>query len=163
MRDAEFIVSLRTNNSLNKYISAVEDNVDLQKLWLSDYKMRESAGSEHYFIIESLAGESLGTVRLYDFRDKSFCWGSWVIKPGVSPSTSIESALAVYEFGFYELGFQRSHFEVNRDNLKVVKFHSGFGASVTSFDDVNYYFLFEKAEYEKTKLKYEKFFDRLRS
>jgi len=54
---------------------------------------------------------------------------------------SIESALAVYEFGFYELGFQRSHFEVNRDNLKVIKFHIGFGASVTSFDDVNYYFL----------------------
>ena len=79
------------------------------------------------------------------------------------PSTSIESALAVYELGFHELGFQRSHFEVNKQNIKVVKFHNGFGATVTSFDEINYYFSFEKFDYERVKIKYNKFFDRMRS
>ncbi|WP_086229929.1 hypothetical protein [Campylobacter devanensis] len=52
---------------------------------------------------------------------------------------------------FYELGFTQSHFDVRKNNLKVVTFHKKFGAIITSKDDENYYFNFALEYYVKTR------------
>lgn len=158
VEDSEFILSLRLDNSLNKYLPTVDNDIKKQNQWLASYKEREKNRAEFYFIITSSYDVPLGAVRLYDFKGDSFCWGSWIVHQDAPNYTAIESALSVYEFAFYQLGFQQSHFDVRKGNLKVVKFHRGFGAKEISSDIDNFYFNISRDDYEKTKNKYRKFF-----
>ncbi|WP_086296451.1 GNAT family N-acetyltransferase [Campylobacter devanensis] len=154
--DAKFIYDMR-QDSKSKYLSVVNSGVESQIEWIKEYKKREFKGSEYYFVIESKNNESLGLVRLYDFRGDSFCWGSWIIKDNAPSCCAIESVLCVYDFAFYELGFKQSHFDVRKDNIKVIAFHKRFGAIIVSEDDENYYFKFTLEDYIKTRKKYAKF------
>ena len=156
--DAVFILSLRTDESKNKYLSHVNSELASQKQWIIDYKLRELKNLEYYYIIMSKEVEQLGVVRLYDFREDSFCWGSWILKNDAPVYSAIESALYVYEIGFCQLGFERSHFDVRKENKKVVNFHNRFGASIVKEDGLNYYFTFSKSGYFETRRKYKKFF-----
>ena len=158
IQDAEFILSLRLDSNLNKYVNPTDNDISKQKHWQRKYEEREKSRTEFYFIITSLSNSALGTVRVYDIKGDSFCWGSWIIKPNAPAYTSIESALSIYEFAFYQLGFQRSHFDIRKENVRVIKFHEGFGARQTSSDADNYYYNFEKSDYEVTKNRYKKFF-----
>ncbi|MBO1256333.1 GNAT family N-acetyltransferase [Alteromonas sp. 5E99-2] len=156
--DAKFILSLRENTNLNKFISYVDSDIEKQTQWLSNYKNRERVRAEFYFIIKGMGNESLGTVRLYDFQTGSFCWGSWVVNPGSPRKAAIESALNVYEFAFYVLGFSQSHFDVRNENVKVIEFHKRMGAKVIKSNDLDTFFILKKEEYEATRDTYKKFF-----
>src|SRR5690606_35287320 len=134
----------------------INGGAENQRAWLEKYKDREREGLEHYFIIEDDSG-SLGTVRIYDFKDDSFCWGSWIMRPGAPAPAVIESAVLVYEFAFYTLGFNRSHFDVRVDNERVVAFHKPFGAKMTHSTELDPFFIYPKSEYEKIRPKYLKF------
>lgn len=155
--DAEFIYNIRQNQSKTKYLSKVSGTVEDQKNWILNYKQRENNRQEFYFMIASKQNEKLGLVRMYDFKDNSFCWGSWLIQESAPKNTAIESVLQIYEFGFYELGFERSHFEVQKGNDKVIAFHQKFGAIITNENETEYFFNFEKIDYEVTKEKYRRY------
>ena len=155
--DAEFIYSMRQNEIKTKYLSKINGTIEDQREWIKHYKQREKIKQEFYFIIESKDAEELGLVRLYDFKDNSFCWGSWLIKNDAPKSTAIESALQVYEFAFYTLGFQKSHFDVRKENKKVIAFHERFGAMITDEDNLDFFFNITKNTYEQTKQKYKRY------
>lgn len=155
--DAEFILSLRQDATRNRHLSSVDDDVDRQRAWLRDYKLREREGREYYFLILGEDDEPLGTVRLYDFQGDSFCWGSWILKQGAPAFAAIESALMVYEIAFGRLPFSRSHFDVRKANRKVVDFHLRFGARVVGEDALNYYFSYDRETYLATKARYGRF------
>ena len=157
IEDAEFIYNMRQNQNKTKYLSRVTGTVESQKEWIKNYKQREEEKKEFYFVIESKDKRKLGLVRMYDFQDNSFCWGSWLIKEDAPKSTAIESALQIYEFGFYSLGFEKSHFDVRKENDKVIAFHQRFGAKIIDEDELNYFFNFEKSDYEITKEKYKRY------
>lgn len=122
--DAAFILSLRTDPSKSRHLSATSNDLAKQAAWLEAYGRDDS---QVYFLIEDAADEAVGTVRLYDARGDSFCWGSWIIKDGTPGTYAIESALMVYHFA-RGLGFTRAHFEVRKDNASVWRFHERFGA-----------------------------------
>lgn len=124
INDAEFILSLRTDKKKGKFLSLTEADIEQQIKWLEAYS---KDSSQIYFIIKDLESNKVGTVRLYDQRDSSFCWGSWIIKDGSPSCYSIESALMVYIFA-KSLGFTESHFDVRKENISVWKFHERFGA-----------------------------------
>ncbi|WP_323590758.1 GNAT family N-acetyltransferase [Aliarcobacter butzleri] len=155
--DAEFIYNMRQNQNKTKYLSKVTGTVESQKEWIKNYKQREEEKKEFYFVIESKDKEKLGLVRMYDFQDESFCWGSWLIKEDAPKTTAIESALQIYEFGFYSLGFEKSHFDVRKGNDKVISFHQRFGAKIVDEDELDYFFNFEKSDYEIIKEKYKRY------
>lgn len=157
VEDAEFIYTMRQNQDRTKFLSKVIGTVETQKEWIKDYKQREEDKIEFYFVIESKNDEKLGLVRVYDFKNDSFCWGSWLIKEDAPKSTAIESALQIYEFGFYNLGFLKSHFDVRKENYKVIAFHQRFGAKIVDENDLDYFFNFEKSDYEVTKEKYRRY------
>jgi RimJ/RimL family protein N-acetyltransferase len=121
--DAAFIHALRTDSDKAQHLSAVSDRLQDQVDWLRRY-----AGDEDqaYFVIEDDGGP-VGTVRLYDARGDSFCWGSWIIRDGAPASHAFESALIVYRYAL-SLGFNASHFDVRRANQSVWRFHERFGA-----------------------------------
>ena len=157
IEDAEFIYNMRQNQNKTKYLSRVTGTVESQKEWIKNYKQREEEKKEFYFVIESKDKRKLGLVRMYDFQDNSFCWGSWLIKEDAPKTTAIESALQIYEFGFYSLGFEKSHFDVRKGNDKVIAFHQRFGAKIVDEDELDYFFNFEKSDYEIIKEKYKRY------
>lgn len=157
VEDAEFIYNMRQNENKTKYLSKVTGDVKSQKEWIKNYKQREENKKEFYFVIESKNEEKLGLVRMYDFKDDSFCWGSWLIKEDAPKTTAIESALQIYEFGFYTLGFKKSHFDVRKGNDKVIAFHRRFGAKIVDEDELDYFFNFQKSDYKIIKEKYKRY------
>ena len=157
IHDAEFIFSMRQNDFKTKYLSKVTGTIDSQKEWIQNYIQREKDSKEFYFVLESKKDEKLGLVRMYDFQDTSFCWGSWLIKENAPKTTAIESVLQIYEFGFYKLGFSKSHFEVKKGNDKVIDFHKRFGAEIINENEEEYFFNFEKKDYILIKKKYKRY------
>lgn len=156
--DAEFILSLRTDEIKSKHLSYVSNEIESQRQWLLAYKQRESLNQEYYFIISKDGFQDpLGTVRLYDFKENSFCWGSWIIVDSAPTYTGIESALTVYRIGFEILSFKNSHFDVRKSNKKVIAFHMRFGANIIREDEESFYFEINKKQYLKTEEKYARF------
>ena len=155
--DAKFIFSMRKDKRKTKHLSAIGGTVNSQREWIKDYIPRENKQKEFYFIIEAKNNEKLGLVRMYDFQEDSFCWGSWLIKDNAPKTTAIESALQIYEFGFNNLHFNQSHFDVRKDNIRVVAFHKRFGAKIVNKDQLDYFFNFSKKQYAIIKKKYARY------
>ena len=131
--DAAFILGLRTDADKSAHLSPVSGRLDDQRAWLDRYA---GGTGQAYFIIEDKQGTPLGTVRLYDARDTSFCWGSWILGAAAPAAAAIESALMVYAYAIDELGFATAHFQVHRANERVRAFHERFGAVRIAEDDV---------------------------
>jgi RimJ/RimL family protein N-acetyltransferase len=119
--DAAFILSLRLDEEKNKHLSATSPDVERQREWLAALP-----SDQIYFIIEADA-RPVGTVRLYDQRGSSFCWGSWILSNDAPKSSAVESTLMVYATGL-ALGFTAAHFEVRKENVKVWQYHERCGA-----------------------------------
>lgn len=155
--DADFILKLRLDPRLNRFISPSENNLSKQVAWIQNYKHREKNGTEYYFIIETKDLEPIGTVRIYDFQDKSFCWGSWILAVGAPATAAIESALLIYHIGFDIIGFTQSHFDVRIENERVCSFHEKFGAKKVRSDHLDNFYIFKRPDYETAKLRYGKY------
>lgn len=144
--DSGFIVRLRNHEALSRHISKSTSDTSEQRAWILDYKLREARGDEYYFIIET-DGLPIGTIRIYDMRGDSFCWGSWVILRGTAPVVSIVSAILIYDYAFDVLGFNQSHFDVRKENRSVNAFHRRMGAECVESDDLNHLYVLKRAAY----------------
>lgn len=151
INDAAFILMLRTSDKKSKYLHKTSNDLEKQVNYIQHYKTLDN---EWYFIIENKDGVALGTVRIYDIIGDSFCWGSWLIVDGVSPRVALESALLIYDYAFYELGFNKVHFDVRKENLKVQRFHESFGAIRVGETDQDVLYNYTKIDYEKVKGKF---------
>ena len=152
--DAAFILSLRTDSQKSRYLSSTDADLEKQKKWLHHYA---DQSDQAYFIIESLEGETLGTVRLYDAQEHSFCWGSWILKEGAPQTAAIESALMVYAYAINYLKFQSAHFDVRKGNESVWRFHERFGAQRVASNEDDYLYKLDGTAIAETRKKYAKF------
>lgn len=142
--DADLILNLRTDENLNRFLSTTKNNLKEQQEWIKKYKEDEAKGLQFYFIIERIDGTPCGTVRIYDINDDSFCWGSWILNQNKTRSAAIESAFLVYQFGFEKLKLTKSHFEVSKENNRVISFHEKMGAIKSSETAESYLFEISK-------------------
>jgi RimJ/RimL family protein N-acetyltransferase len=156
--DAEFLLGLRLDPLRNQNISATSSDLGAQFNWMRAYSARETAGQEAYFVIE-VDGQPQGSVRLYDYRpsDGSFCWGSWIIRPGASPSAAYQSAILVYDLAFGSLRFDRSHFDVRQANVSVWKFHEKMGARLVREDNLDRFYAYGAEDYRQVRARLQKF------
>ena len=140
--DADYLYSLRTNEGYSKYISKVSNGVEAQQKYIRQYEQdNESRRTSFYFIFENkITNMRCGTVRIYNFEHEIFEWGSWILDENKSRYAALETAILVYEFAFNALGFDKSEFEVNKENSGVVSYHKRTGAEVIGEDETNYYF-----------------------
>lgn len=151
--DAAFILELRTDSKKATHISKTSNDLKQQEAWLERY---EKDGEQVYFIIFNKQGERVGTVRLYDIKDDSFCWGSWVLKNGTPSSYAIESVLLVYHFAL-SLGFEKAHFDVRKGNQSIWKFHERFGAKKVEETTDDFIYNISLEAIEKSLEKYKKY------
>ena len=144
--DASFILKLRLDESYSKYISKVSDEVSAQENYIRQYLKSNICGRDSFYFIltNTSTGERCGTVRIYNFKDDTFEWGSWILDDNKTRYAAMETAVLIYEFAFNTLGFGKSEFEVDRNNEKVVSYHIKSGAKIIGEDDINYYFRVEK-------------------
>lgn len=152
--DAEFILALRTNTEKGRYLSFTPYDVERQRTWLMSYA---TSSNQAYFIIEAKNGEPLGTVRLYDPRGDSFCWGSWILKYGAPTHAAIESALMVYAYAIDHLGFRCAHFDVRKDNKNVWRFHERFGAKRVGESEADYFYSIDAQAIAASRQRYERY------
>ncbi len=151
--DAAFILSLRTDEIKARYLSAVSADLCAQQEWLEGYAASQD---QAYFIIV-YQDEPIGTVRLYDAQQDSFCWGSWILADGRPSHAAMESALMVYSYAIDDLGFQAAHFDVRKGNERVWKFHERFGAQRTAETDLDLFFTLDLQSIARSRKTYSKF------
>jgi RimJ/RimL family protein N-acetyltransferase len=151
--NAEFILGLRNDPVKNRYLSATPDDLEAQRNWLSRYA---DATDQVYFIIEH-AGQPIGTVRLYDARQDSFCWGSWILADGRPQHAAMESALMVYAYAMDHLGFRAAYFDVRKGNERVWRFHERFGARRVHETELDYLYELAHEDICASRGKYQKF------
>jgi len=150
--DAAFIYGLRKNPDYNKYLSAVDDGIEKQITWIRKYKEKEKAKQEYYYIIHRKDNDlPIGTVRLYDFipQESSFCWGSWILNENKTKYAALESAIMIYDFAFFELGYNRCHMDIRKGNKKVIEFHKKFGVRIINESEIDYFGHYFKEDYLK--------------
>jgi len=152
--DAEFIIKLRTDPEKNKHLSVTTSDVDKQKSFITNYLRSET---DYYFIISDWDRRPLGTIRIYDIHDDSFCWGSWILSKDAPAKAAIESALLIYDFAFFSLHYTKSHFDVRKENQRVVDFHKRFGACIVSEDHQNFFFEYTPDTYLTVREKYRRY------
>ncbi len=140
--DAEFILQLRTDPKKSSFLSATHPALVAQIAWLEHYAQNPNTA---YFIAEDSAGDKVGTVRMYDAVDDSFCFGSWIMKEGAAVTYAVESVLMIYHYALNELAFNRSYFAVRKANRSVWNFMEKFGGVRTSETNVDYLYETQRA------------------
>jgi len=144
--DAEFILSLRCDEKKAKYLHKTEYNVEKQKQYIERCLKLDN---EWYFIITRKNGEPIGTYRIYDLKSDSFCIGSWLMVENCTPEEMMEGEYLVKMFAFEKTGFDKFHFDVRKDNKKVIRYHKMMGAVQTGETDIDYLFECTKEDYLK--------------
>jgi len=155
--DAAFIVALRTDEKKRRYISATSARIDRQREWLARYAADDT---QAYFIVETAGGDPMGTVRLYDPQGDSFCFGSWVMRPGAPAGCAIESVLLLYHYALDELGFSRSRFSVRKANRSVWHFMESFGGRRVAEDDLDYHYETDRESVTRSFRRYARYLPR---
>lgn len=146
--DSAFLLTLRLDPMRNQNISATSGSLADQLKWMESYLERYQKGAEAYFVIETDEGPQ-GSLRLYDYQPQqdSFCWGSWIIRPGAPLTVAPSSVVLTYDLGFDALQFERSHFDVRKANVSVRMFHERMGARLVREDADNRYYTYDKTDY----------------
>jgi hypothetical protein len=160
--DAEFIVALRTNGSLNKHISATSGCAVEQERWIQKYLKRFERGEEAYFVAEH-AGVRCGTIRIYnyDVPANSFVYGSWLMSPDAPAGCAFSATILNHDLAFTTLGFSKARFEVRKENRSVCSFHDTIGATFLKEDEVNRYYELTADAYPTVRGKLDRFARRL--
>jgi len=146
--DASFILALRTDAVLSRFLSSTEPGIATQKEWIREYKKRENRNEEVYFVSLNWQGERQGLNRLYNYKDDCFEIGSWLYKAGLDISVPVLGDLAARDYGFERLGFACCNFGVRKDNLAVLKYHQGFKPEKTGESELDYYFRLSYDDYK---------------
>lgn len=130
--DAEFIVRLRTNARIGQFLHSTSPDVEKQREWIRNYKLREESGSDYYFIFSS--GEQLiGVMRLYNIHDTVFTAGSWVCSPDAKLEDIIATTIITREIAFdmLNLEYEDNTDGVHINNKQVLKFNKMSGLKET--------------------------------
>jgi RimJ/RimL family protein N-acetyltransferase len=143
--DAAFTLRLRLDPRHRRHLSATEDDPARQRAYIE--RCRADPG-QIYFIIERLDGRPIGTVRLYDVRGNSFCWGSWILAEDKPAYAAIETTLLVYHYAL-ACGFGAAHGDMRKGNEAVWRFHEHYGGVRTGEDVENYFYAIGRPAIER--------------
>lgn len=148
VEDSEFIVRLRTDSSLSKYLHATDSDVNKQKDWIQEYKKRENSGKDYYFLF-SWGDKKLGVSRIYNIDGTKATGGSWVCDPTNLMEYTIATLLLARDIFFEVLEFPVEEFQVSKGNNQVLKLHQRMGAEIVEEKEDEYELILKKNNYLK--------------
>ena len=148
--DAEFILKLRTNSRKSRYISHTEFDVEKQKRWIRDYKIRERKGLEYYFFI-TCDNRPTGVIRIYDINEDVFEVGSIIMKDDAPVHCVLATTIMAKKIAFEILDLKIEKSETYADNKQVVRLQKSWNKTLVQsvFDSVgeNLFFKLTRDDY----------------
>lgn len=144
--DAEFILELRQDSELNKFISSTSPSLENQRVWISNYLIRENEKKEIYFIVKDKKYNSCGTVRLYEINSvkKECTWGSFMLNKARPNGASYETIKLSLGYAFDILNMKKVFLDVRKQNEKAIHIYEKVGFRRVNEDLENYYYSIEK-------------------
>lgn len=149
-KDSEFLLSLRTDEKLSRFLHATDNDLEKQRQWMCAYKKREMEGTDYYFIY-SIANSPFGANRIYDIKDNVGTGGSWICKPQMDPEYSVATLLIMRDIMFEILGLEYDKFDVRKGNTHVRKLHLMMGAKKIGETELDDLFILSKEDYVENK------------
>lgn len=144
--DAEYILNLRTNESLSKFIHRTDNDLEKHLKWMGNYKVRENEGRDYYFIYLK-DGHPVGVNRIYNIFDYYATIGSWICSPSNDTETSLATYFFMLDILFEYLNLDLTVFDVRKNNTHVWKLHKMAGAINIGESNLDYYFVINKQTY----------------
>lgn len=121
--DAEFILSLRNDIEISKYLPKLEISVAQQREWIN---AQRNNPHDFYFIIEDINDQTqLGTISIYDLAGSEAESGRFASLG--DPIQNVESGLILYDFAFYQLNLTCIKSWVFKENSGVLIYNRKFG------------------------------------
>ena len=153
--DAEFILSLRLNPLLNKFVGYTDPSIEKQRNWIKETYNKEN---DFMFIIEDKKSNKCGTIALYgiDYIKKRAEWGRLILKQDTLFSIPIEATIQLLNFAFNKLKLVELYGGANNENRAVVQYHKKY-AYVTAEDEKFTWFSFDEKSLIKLKGIYKNF------
>lgn len=124
-QDAQFIIDLRNDSELSKYLPKLEVTIDEQKRWIERQRALEG---DYYFVIWNNDGERIGTLSIYDI-DNDHGENGRMANIG-SAIEILEAEYLVHMFTFDVLNLQYFTSEVAIDNSSALKMVDYFGGTL---------------------------------
>ncbi|MDR1371569.1 MAG: hypothetical protein LBJ17_00380 [Dysgonamonadaceae bacterium] len=150
--DAEFITTLRTDTRLCKFIHETSSDVEVQRQWIQNYKLREAQGLDYYFMF-SINGVRQGVARIYDITEDSFSQGSWIFSPDAFLGASVLGHIISCEIGFDFLDKQVLYTDAHRKNT-THRYVQSFNPEIINTDEENIYYKILPENYNQGKFRY---------
>lgn len=128
LSDCPFILSVRTDPELARYLGDSAQSLEQQTAWMEAYFARDL---DYYFIIQRLSdGKPEGTIGVYDVSPapnerRAAEWGRWILKRG--SWAAIESTYLIYRFAFEVLKLDELYCRTVAQNASVISFHESCG------------------------------------
>jgi RimJ/RimL family protein N-acetyltransferase len=141
--DAEFILKLRMNNDLSKYLSATDSSIENQIKWIKEYKKREKKKKEFYFVVyDKKSKQKVGVVRLYniDYETKILTFGSFIMDEIHPHYAALDTMILVMEYSFENLGMKKVILDVRIKNDHAKHFYQRFGFVKTGNDKIDEFY-----------------------
>lgn len=122
--DAQFIVNLRNDDFLNKYVHTVSKDVELQAEWIRKQIARDN---DYYFIYSDKNGKPVGLCSVYDIDSNSqtASFGRWI--SWGNAAENVESVILSFDFAFKN-NIRTLYLDMVSGNTKIIKFWKRFGA-----------------------------------
>jgi len=153
--DAKFILDLRSDYELNKFLQKFNASLDNQVEWIKNYKYKEEKNKEFYFIIEEDSSKKIGTIRSHDidYKKSEFELGSFIVdKNRSSYRNAAPYALSLFfDFHFNKLGLEACHFYCKNINEKAKNFYLRYGVNLVKQDSDNVHFNYKKEKFNNAK------------
>lgn len=123
--DAAFVLELRQNPKLNRYLNEGATTIAEQERWLDKYFTRLG---DYCFIIENISnGNPEGMISIYnvDKKQRKAEWGRWILRLG--SLAAAESSYMIYKVAFEILRLEELYCRTLSLNKSVVAFHDNCG------------------------------------
>ena len=161
INDVDYILKLRTDKSLSKYLNHTANDRRKQIRWLREYFIRRKKKDEFYFIFQiknKSYYKNLGFSRIIKIKNDTFHFGGWILQKNNKPWIALECCLAIYEYAFNYLNYKKCLLWINLKNLDVIKYHKSLGAKFVKKDKKEIFLKFNLRDYIKLKKKFKFFY-----
>ena len=149
--DAAFILRIRNDEKMNRFVNYVGNNMEKELQWIKEQRARE--GDYFFSIIGKSKNEMLGNIAIYniDTENKRAELGRWVSY--AASMVNIEAVILSHDLAFDFAGVDCVYTNTLQENRKVVNFWKHFGGLGESDKEVGnrvfYYNQVSKEEYKK--------------
>lgn len=120
--DAEFILEIRNNPQISKYLPPLNVTIEQQRQWIT--KQRADQDS-YYFLMTTPDGEPIGCISVYDIEGDMAETGRFCSFG--DPYSNIEACVLLNDFCFHNLGLKKIHIWVYEGNKPVIALNKSFG------------------------------------